>query len=573
MKLFLLVHQLVIQVYGICIKKQFLISKKNEIRFVDILFIALAVYISINYFYLNGSPSIHCWLSLLMVPLYVMVRMVAGNEKHRRWFIVAILAAVLAQAVLGLLQLYGFMHSYHNLYRITGTFSNPGPYAGFLAVGAPLALGVSFDKTLFRWERWLGVGALLACLLVLPATMSRAAWIAAAVGCFPVIWGWIKVSRLNFKISGSKLASSVAGRITIITVIIVLILFSFAGIYLLKKDSADGRRVIWSVSMELVKEHPLFGAGYGRFAAVYGDAQATYFLEKERPANQMMVADSPEYAFNEYVQIAVELGIVGLALFLLLIGSCFTNPRTLTTNHYALITILVFAAFSYPFSVLPLCIVFVFLLALSAPSSRKLPFTVPVWMKVIGVALCWGITAYSAYQILPKRVAYREWSSLRILYNVSANNVVAKEYAALYPKLQHEKQFLFEYGQCLSKMEQYAESNRIFEEYLRYGSDPMVYNCMGNNFKAMGEYAQAESMYIRASQIVPNRHYPLYLLMKLYQEMEEAGKKGEAEEMEEKGEAGKKAKAMAEILLQKPVKVPSTAIREMHEEARKVINE
>jgi len=542
-------------------------SKKIQIRIVDILFITLALFICINYICLNGHPNMHCCLSLLMIPLYVVVRMVANDEIIRRWCFIALLAVVLAQAVLGLLQLYGFAHSYHNLYRITGTFSNPGLYAGLIAVGAPLALGYSFEKFLTRWERWMGLTTLLACMLVLPATMSRAAWIAAAVGCFPVIWEWFKDSRLKFKTSGSKLVSSVAGRITIITVISVLILFSFAGIYLIKKDSADGRRVIWRASMELVKKRPIFGAGYGRFAAVYGDAQATYFLEKERPANQIMVADSPEYAFNEYVQIAVELGFVGLALFLLLTGSCFTNPLTLTTNHYALIAILIFAAFSYPFSVLPLCIVFVFLLALSAPSSRKLTVTIPVWMKAVVVALCWSITAYSAIQILPKRAAYREWSSLQKLYQLTAYNVVAKDYAELYPKLRHEKNFLFEYGQCLSKTEQYAESNRIFEEYLHYGSDPMVYNCMGNNFKGMSEYAQAESMYIRASQVVPNRHYPLYLLMKLYQEIEEAG------EMEKKGEEGKKAKAMAEILLQKPVKVPSTAIREMHEEAKKVINE
>lgn len=78
---------------------------------------------------------------------------------------------------------------------------------------------------------------------------------------------------------------------------------------------------------------------------------------------------------------------------------------------------------------------------------------------------------------------------------------------------------------------------------------------MGNNFKEMGEFSMAENLYLHASQIVPNRHYPVYLLMKLYMET------GEAE----------KAKAMAETLLNKPVKVPSTAIREMQREAKQLI--
>ena len=37
-------------------------------------------------------------------------------------------------------------------------------------------------------------------------------------------------------------------------------------------------------------------------------------------------------------------------------------------------------------------------------------------------------------------------------------------------------------------------------------------------YKEMGNYRKAENMYIRALQIVPNRHYPLYLLMKLYKD-------------------------------------------------------
>ena len=536
--------------------------KKNKLHVTDVLFGILSIYVFINYYSLNGYTNLYWWFTLLMIPLYVSVRMIAENELIRQWILVFFLVAVLMQALLGLLQLYGLARSHHSLYKITGTFFNPGPFSGFLAVGVPLALAFSLDMTLPRWVRLLGMTALATAVIVLPATMSRAAWIAAVVGCLPV-W-WKKLSAVSCQLSASKIVSSIGGRIAVVSSIVLLMMALLSGAYFLKKDSADGRRVIWYASMEAVKERPIFGAGYGRFAAVYGDAQATYFLEKERPANQVMVADSPEFAFNEYVQIAVELGFVGLALFLLLTGSCFTNPRTLTTNHYALIAILVFAAFSYPFSVLPLCIVFVFLLALSAPSSRKLTVSIPVWMKAVVVALCWGITAYSAIQILPKRAAYREWSSLQKLYQLTAYNVVAKDYAELYPKLRHEKNFLFEYGQCLSKTEQYAESNRIFEEYLHYGSDPMVYNCMGNNFKGMSEYDQAESMYIRASQIVPNRHYPLYLLMKLYQEMEEEGKNGEAE---------KKAKAMAELLLKKPVKVLSTAIREMHEGAKKVINQ
>jgi len=535
------------------------LSKKNEIYLTDILFGAFTIYICINYLSSNGHPNMHWWLTLLMFPLYVAVRSVSGNEKNRRCLYIVVLVAVQVEAIWGLLQLYGFTQSHHYLYKITGTLFNPGPYSGFLAVGVPLALAIWLDKVIPRWDRWLGLTTLLAALLVLPASMSRAAWIATFAGCLFVFLRKSNISNVisPFPSIKNQILNLIQRKITIPLLVIavgVLTVALLVGVYLIKKDSADGRLLVWRVSMEAVKEHPIFGAGYGRFTAIFGDAQATYFLDSKRTETQIMIADSPEYAFNEYVQIAVELGVVGLTLFLLTIASALV-VRHFSPIHASLVTFLVFAAFSYPFSVLPLSIMFVFLLALSAPASRKISIKLPVWLKMASIAICWGITTYGAYQILPKRDAYQKWASLQMLYNVNSYDNIVQEYAGLFPSLRHEKPFLFEYAQCLSKTEQHSESNRVFEEYLIFGSDPMVFNCMGNNFFGMGMYQQAENMYLRASQIVPNRHYPLFLLMKLYQ------KTGQTE----------KAKAMADILLKKPVKVPSSVIREIQEEARKLI--
>ena len=545
----------------------FRISWKNEIRLTDILFGLLFVYVCANYFLLNGRSNMHWWLTLLMAPLYIAIRTVAKDEKLRHWLIITVLIVTLTESLWGLLQLYGFVKSHHALYRITGTFFNPGPYSGFLSMGVPFALYFSLNKTLQRWERSLGMISLAAVLLVFPAAMSRAAWIAAAAGCLPVI-----IQNSKFKIQNFNLFP-VTIRILITTAVCLLL----AGTYLMKKDSANGRIVVWSASLEAIKKRPLFGAGYGRFAAVYGDAQTAYFNNHERSPAQILIADSPEYAFNEYVQVAVELGIVGLLLFLAMIGSVFrlsdfrflNKPPTLSAalqpdrfsncKDYPYITasfiaFLVFAVFSYPFSILPLAIMFVFLLALSAPASKKLSPSMPVCLQVVGIAVCFGITAFGVYNILPKCTAYREWTMLN---NSDAEQRTVGQYAALYPHLRHEKIFLFDYGQSLSRASKHAESNRLFEEYLCYGSDPMAYNCMGLNFKEMGEYSKAENMYLCAFQIVPNRHYPLYLLMILYNET------GQTE----------KAKAMANVLLKKPVKVQSEAIREIREEAAKIVND
>jgi len=550
----------------------FFIAKKIEIHVADILFCAFAAYVCFNYFFLNGQADMRWWLSLLMFPLYFYFRGVLSNckenKKFRNYLLSLLLVIFLFNAILGLAQLYGFVQSYHVLYSITGTFFNPGPYSGFLSIGAPLALGFSIDKTLPRWKRWLGFVCLVAILLVLPASMSRASWIAAVAGCFVVL---LQVYSFKF----TRLASTI---IVIVGVCIGVGLL--VGTYMLKKDSADGRILLWSASMEAVKENPLFGAGYGRFASIYGDAQATYFLKHERSLPQIMTADSIEYAFNEYVQITVELGIIGLLLFLLLVGSVFRffknggmamiikrigvvpvdeeegNCEGYWYVSASLISFLVFAAFSYPFSVLPLSILFVILMALLSSSSKKLSIAIPVWLRVAFITVCCSITVYSAYQILSKRESYYNWTVLN-LQKSNAIEETLEKYSALYPLLRQDKLFLFEYGRILSIAGQHAESNRIFEKYLLYGSDPMAYNYTGYNYKELGEYEKAENMYIYALQIVPNRFFPLYMLMMLYLET------GYEEN----------AKIVARIILEKPVKVQSLEIQQMQEEARIVLSD
>ena len=127
-------------------------------------------------------------LALLLV-LYLCIRLVIDD---RRWIIHLLCYFVvltgLAEAVWGLLQLYGFLPSRHGLFRLTGSFFNPGPYSGYLAVVFPLALygimPMRLDKNSkgacplvwgLRIKSATSAMTVVAILLVLPAGMSRAA--------------------------------------------------------------------------------------------------------------------------------------------------------------------------------------------------------------------------------------------------------------------------------------------------------------------------------------------------------------------------------------------------------------
>jgi O-antigen ligase len=528
---------------------------KNRLYMTDIAAALFFVYVCFN-FVLNGCPAdMRRWLFLLTPFLYVLTRAVAENGK--RYLFNAILLTILTETVWGLLQLAGLVPEYHSVFHITGSFFNPGPYAGFIAVGIPLALSRAIDKELSRMERWLGILASVASVTVLPFTMSRAAWLAAAVGSLPVFFSW----RNRFKIGSRRLSMLWQlrfVRITSFVAISITVSGLLAGLYYMKKNSADGRWLIWNVSVDIIKSHPFFGTGLGRFAAVYGETQADYFCAGKGGDTQIMVADVPDYAFNEYVQIATELGLTGLILFIAMVLSIYRPRQTTDCSgvKWSLFAMSVFAAFSYPFSVLPFAVLFVVLLALSAPQSIHLPVILPVRASVIGVILCFAFTLDAAIHILPRASAYRYWNLLTADRRSGNCSEILPEYEMLYEKLRHEKNFLSEYAGCLSSAGYYERGNDVYKQCLLHSAGPDIYIAMGNNCKATGNSEQAEKYYCHALHIKPNRHYPLYLLMVLYRE------------------TGQNDKALqtAQNLLDKPVKIPSQVIRKMKEEAKKIID-
>ena len=74
----------------------------------------------------------------------------------------ALIGWAAVQAVIGLRQVFGFEASGHALYALTGSFFNPGPYTGYLALALPVCLHdyLCVEKRGGVWRRYVtgGVG-------------------------------------------------------------------------------------------------------------------------------------------------------------------------------------------------------------------------------------------------------------------------------------------------------------------------------------------------------------------------------------------------------------------------------
>lgn len=457
------------------------------------------------------------------------------------------------EAVWGLWQIYGLAVSNHSLYALTGSFYNPGPYSGYLAMVFPICLSewlnlrkVEKHTWVERGKYYMALGVLLLILCVLPAGMSRSAWIAVAVSGI-----WVYGIHCSWGTRLRKIGKRYKKRVflAMITAGIVLIIISYA-LFQLKVGSANGRLLIWKVSAMTVAEKPFLGHGIGNFASAYGMAQENYFARTEFTATEEQVAGSPEYAFNEYLQIAVEYGVLFLLVVLLIISFCLWKGITekKISACAGLISVLVFAFSSYPMQIPGFAIAFYFLLAACVVGKSRIHIYLFTVMIALLGSYYWKYNQYNACE---------EWLRCKMYYNMGAFRLAKEGYEKIYPELNDRGDFLFEYGHSLHKLKEYDHSTEVLKEAMMHSCDPMILNIIGKNYQATGEYEKAEEYFIRSTHRLPGRIYPYYLLAKLYVEPE-------YRHLE-------KLKQAVQIVLTKEPKVQSTAIKEMREEVKKLI--
>ena len=346
---------------------------------------------------------------------------------------------------------------------MTGLFDNPGPYGGLIAIllallGAYIIYNINDKKLFIKGIVISSAISCIMCLIVLPVSMSRAAWV--ALGVAALVFGF-KELRLAEWIRKHKIVATITSIIVILAVI---------GVFFLKKDSAIGRLHIWHMELRAIAEESLTGHGKGSVLGVYGDTQAQYFTEKERPEIITKVAGCPEYAFNEYLKIGVEYGIpamLGVIVGLIIVIALLLKFRS--PFAYGLIAFCVFAFFSYP-------------------------------LEAIHI----------------KSDAEKKWDSIRYLSSMELYEDAVEELAPLYDDLKDNYRYMYDYGYALYRCKRYQESTDILKDGAAISSDPMFYNIIGRNKEAMGLYEEAEQAYLHAHYMVPQRLYPLTLLMHMH---------------------------------------------------------
>jgi O-antigen ligase len=291
----------------------------------------------------EGIPELLKWLELAAV-FVVAAHTLKGRPLW--WAVAALIGAGLIQVALGAWQflrqvgpeafiLAGrFMRAY-------GTFRQPNPYAGYLGYILPVAAGLALAGWGFWRRRGRGrdllIGATcgavsLALALGIVLSWSRGSWIALVAALGAVVWlrerrpvraaalaGLVLAALLLVGAAG-WLPPELSGRL------------SGLGGYLVAPNPARTeitdenfavleRLAHWQAGVRMFEEHPWTGVGIGNYGAAY---------ERHAPAHWY---DALGHAHNVFLNFMAEMGLLGLAAFLLFWLAAFRLTARSTRRH------------------------------------------------------------------------------------------------------------------------------------------------------------------------------------------------------------------------------------------------
>jgi O-antigen ligase len=250
----------------------------------------------------------------------IVVMLVAANAIRTRgqvqWFLVTYLATFGFFAML--ISLYFYARGLRHAGRLVGyyTYANSNDLAALCLFAVGVSFGVAMAASRHRLVRLAAFGTGIGCIVTILLSQSRGAILAIVVAFVPLIGRVIlqKKKLMIYAAFGAAVAlyatpQSVWDRVA------GLRNFSTSGNLrnVDKEGSAEQRWALVLTAVQITKDHPIFGVGFGAWQAASAIHAPPALRNKD--------------THNTYLNVAAETGLVGLGLYLALIGSILLFAR------------------------------------------------------------------------------------------------------------------------------------------------------------------------------------------------------------------------------------------------------
>lgn len=407
---------------GIFCSKQFYLYRMNIAHFLAILLFLWLVLSSVigidlghsfwgNYFRREGLITWFCYLVI-----FIASGVAVKNEFIRKDIALLIGISALVVSVIGILQfisLWAFGHTDQLLYngRIISTFGQPNFLGAFLVLSLPF-FGYLTKNTnhilKFPWILSVGIVGLAIIL-----TFSRSAWVALLI--LLILWG-IRCWKLLV----------VAVSILVITLTILANLFPLLLHYQIQrvqfdlggKWTAENRTLIAERSVNLIVKRPITGWGMENLVLVF-----PIVTQESDIGLKDIVVDS---AHNIFLDIAVESGLIGLAIFVAFLSGVLWLGKEKLREHdgeygdfltTCLLTVIVFVI-AHQFSVMSVVPLVLFWFAAGVIAGPLLHYhrdqAVSRWYKGFSVLIIFIVVVF-VVQNIRADVHYRDSTGYEVI--------------------------------------------------------------------------------------------------------------------------------------------------------------
>lgn len=274
------------------------------------------------------------WAELALVYLFIVSEM--GTLRHTLALLAMLLLGAVIEALVGSVQFFFNIgpdfYSIGRFMRAYGTFEQPNPYAGYLGMLIPLAIGLLMARPGRRLQYYTLVALVLAVSAV-GMSLSRGAWVGISLAVAVMMVFWSHYSRIL--LAAGTLAATPIGALAFLNLLppevtdrltTAFDYFRFVDVtqeVVTPENYAVLERVAhWQAAINMIADNPLFGVGAGNYPAVYD----TYSVRGWNVALG--------HAHNFYLNITAETGFVGLVVYLAIFVIAFLHAmKWLVRGH------------------------------------------------------------------------------------------------------------------------------------------------------------------------------------------------------------------------------------------------
>jgi tetratricopeptide (TPR) repeat protein len=349
----------------------------------------------------------------------------------------------------------------------------------------------------------------------------------------------------GFAVKPAYILATVTGLIVLLN----LLIFAF------KSDSSAGRMLIYKISWYIFREHYGNGIGFGKFQQEYGLFQAAYFKRGAYSPKELLLADNTYYAFNDYWQFIIELGIKGVILVIaavigvgrlvwLSLKKNSSYPAFLLLVITQIIAISIAGFFTHIFEKVYVQFVFILLVFLLLNYVYGRQGKIRYFIFCVGAFSCIGLSYNLLDLYILKHAQYQQWIDAKELQRAGYLNQSLRQYQRLYPDMLEYPAFLEDYVSVLIPAGQYGRANSILLQLMAHRTKNAYYSDLGMCYDQLHLLKEAESAYQTAVFIVPNRFVSRYSLYTFYRDNGQIAK----------------ARTCADQILGLPVKIHSAQI-------------